>query len=338
MQGTKSQAGVAVGLALVGAPCGGAHEPAIHVRGLTKSYGDLTALVGIDFDIAKGEIFALLGPNGSGKTTTVEILEGYRTRDGGEVSVLGCDPAHQRAQLKSRIGIVLQSTGVEPYLTVRETVTMYASLYPHPRPVHEVIDLVGLVQKRNERVNHLSGGQQRRLDMAIALVGDPDLLFLDEPTTGFDPSARRDAWEVVKSLASLGKTVVLTTHFMDEAQYLADRVVVIAHGQIVSEGAPATLGSRDRAKARVRYRLPSGIAPPPGLGGAPGPDGFVELSLDDAVPDLYRLLGWAIGCHVDLEGLEVTRPSLEDVYLSLTGSTESDGARPAQPSSTGGWP
>jgi ABC-2 type transport system ATP-binding protein len=307
-------------------PASGDGELAIRVRNLTKTYGDLTALAGIDFDIAKGEIFALLGPNGAGKTTAVEILEGYRARQGGEVHVLGFDPAHQRSQLKRRIGIVLQSTGVEPYLTVHETVSMYAGLYPHPRSVDEVIDLVGLTSKRGDRVNHLSGGQQRRLDMAIALAGDPDLLFLDEPTTGFDPSARREAWEVVKNLASLGKTVVLTTHFMDEAQYLADRVVVIAQGRIVSEGTPATLGSRDLAKVRVRYRLPDGVAPPAGLGGAPGPDGIIEFSVEDTVPELYRLLGWAVEQHVDLEGLEVTRPSLEDVYLALTNSALGDGA------------
>jgi ABC-2 type transport system ATP-binding protein len=299
---------------------------AAQVHGLVKTYGALTALAGIDFDIRRGEIFALLGPNGAGKTTTVEIMEGYRARDGGQVRVLGWDPGRERSQLKSRIGVVLQSTGVEPYLTVRETVTMYAGLYPHPRSVAEVVDLVGLTGKRNDRVSHLSGGQQRRLDMAIALAGDPELLFLDEPTTGFDPSARREAWDVVKNLAALGKTVILTTHFMDEAQYLADRVVVIAAGRIVAEGTPSTLGFRDRARVRVRYRLPRGAAPPEGLGGPAGPDGFVQVSVDDAVADLYRLLRWAVEERVDLDGLEVTRPSLEDVYLSLTSSPPGGGA------------
>lgn len=313
----------------------GHDQPAVEVRGLVKSYGDLTALDRIDLDIARGEIFAILGPNGAGKTTAVEILEGYRSRDRGQVRVLGYDPAHQRAQLKRLVGIVLQSTGVEPYLTVRETLTMYASLYPHPRSVDEVLDLIGLTAKGNERVNHLSGGQQRRLDMAIALVGDPELLFLDEPTTGFDPSARREAWEIVKDLASLGKTVVLTTHFMDEAQYLADRVVVITRGRIVAEGTPATLGLRDRAKVRVRYRLPPGVAPPPGLGGSPGPDGFVETTVDDVVVDVHRLLGWAIDQHLDLEGLEVTRPSLEDVYLALTDPAQADPDRSARPVTPG---
>lgn len=300
---------------------------AVNVHGLRKAYANVLAVADIDLKIRRGEILALLGPNGAGKTTTVEILEGYRSRDGGEVSVLGYDPTHERDQLKRRIGIVLQSTGVEPYLTVLETVTMYAGLYPDPRPIDEVIDLVGLTAKRGERVIHLSGGQQRRLDMAIALAGDPELLFLDEPTTGFDPSARREAWEVVKDLASLGKTVVLTTHFMDEAQYLADRLVVIASGRIVAEGTPASLGFRDRARARVRYRLPDGVQPPEGLASVPGSDGFVEVSVDNPVADVHQLLHWAEAQGVDLEGFEVTRPSLEDVYLSLTNSFSGGGAR-----------
>ena len=248
---------------------------------------DLHAVDGIDLEIRRGEIFALLGPNGAGKTTTVEILEGYRARDGGDVTVLGYDPGRQRQPLKSRIGIVLQSTGVDLYLTVAETIAMYSSYYPHPRPVDEVIALVGLEAKRDARVVKLSGGQQRRLDVAIALAGDPELLFLDEPTTGFDPSARREAWDVVKSLATLGKTVLLTTHFMDEAQYLADRVAVIAAGRIVAEGTPATIAGRDLARARIRYRLPDGPAPPGDLSGEPAvrqpgrPDGFTEFAPDD---------------------------------------------------------
>jgi ABC-2 type transport system ATP-binding protein len=298
---------------------------AVRVRGLRKVYGSLEAVGGVDFEIRTGEVFALLGPNGAGKTTTVEILEGYRRRDGGEVSVLGCDPGSERKQLKPRIGIVLQSTGVEPYLTVRETLSMYSSVYPRPRPLDEVIELVGLTGKRDERVVRLSGGQQRRLDMAIAFAGDPELLFLDEPTTGFDPSARREAWDVVKSLASHGKTVILTTHFMDEAQYLADRVLVIAGGKVVDEGPPATLGSRDRAAARVRYRLPAGTTPPAGLGSPSGGDGFLELSMDNPVVGLHELTGWAIEQGVPLEGLEVSRPSLEDVYLALTSPGHTDG-------------
>ena len=295
---------------------------ALEVRGLTKSYGDVAAVRGVDLQIFAGEIFALLGPNGAGKTTIVEILEGYRARDGGTATVLGLDPGKQRRRLKSRIGIVLQSAGVDRYLTVAETIAMYSSYYPSPRPVDEVIGLVGLEAKRDARVIKLSGGQQRRLDVAIALAGNPDLLFLDEPTTGFDPSARREAWDVIKSLATLGKTVLLTTHYMDEAQHLADRVAVLAAGRIVAEGAPASIGDRERARARVRYLLPAGAAPPDGLGGPPGPDGFTEFAPDDLTTAMHRLTGWAISAGVSLDGLEITRPSLEDVYLALTGSPE----------------
>ena len=254
---------------------------AIEVRGLAKSYGGVHAVRGIDLTVERGRIFALLGPNGAGKTTTVEILEGYRSRDGGTVKVLGYDPARQRQRLKSQIGIVLQSSGMDRYLTVSETVAMYAGFYPRPRPVDEVIELVGLEAKRDTRVLKLSGGQQRRLDVAIALAGNPDLLFLDEPTTGFDPSARHEAWEVIRNLAALGKTVLLTTHYMDEAQYLADRVAVISNGLIVAEGSSATIGNRERARARIRYRLTDGVAPPADLTAPPGPDGLTELVPDD---------------------------------------------------------
>jgi ABC-2 type transport system ATP-binding protein len=293
--------------------------PAVSVRGLVKSYGGVQAVQGIDLDIATGEIFALLGPNGAGKTTTVEILEGYRARDAGTVTVLGYDPGTERNPLKSRIGIVLQSSGIDRYLTVHETVSMYAGLYERPRRPDEVIDLVGLGAKRDERVVKLSGGQQRRLDVAIALAGDPDLLFLDEPTTGFDPSARRDAWEMVKDLASLGKTVLLTTHYMEEAQYLADRVAVIAAGRIVAAGTPSTLGHRDQAQVQIRFR-PSATAPlPAGFERHPGQDGFVEVGVDDVANSLHVLTGWALEHGDPLDGLEVSRPSLEDVYLRLTG-------------------
>ncbi|HEY8729219.1 MAG TPA: ABC transporter ATP-binding protein [Acidothermaceae bacterium] len=293
--------------------------PAVRVRGLTKSYGDVAAVKGIDLEIARGEVFALLGPNGAGKTTTVEILEGYRHPDEGEISVLGLDPSNQRKALKKLIGIVLQSTGTDPYLTVAETIAMYSGYYPHPRPVDEVIGLVGLNEKRDARVVTLSGGQQRRLDVAIALAGDPEMLFLDEPTTGFDPSARHEAWEVVKSLAELGKTVLLTTHYMDEAQYLADRVAVIAGGLIVAEGAPATLAGRESARATVSYRLPAGTTPPPGLGDqSPGDDRLV-FTPDDLTRAMYELTRWAIDNDVTLEALQIQRPSLEDVYLQLTG-------------------
>jgi ABC-2 type transport system ATP-binding protein len=300
---------------------------AVEVRGLVKSYAGAQAVRGIDLSIRRGEVFALLGPNGAGKTTTVEILEGYRSRDRGDVSVLGVDPGRQRPQLKGRIGIVLQSTGIDRYLTVRETIAMYATFYPNPRPVDDVIRVVGLEEKAGARVSKLSGGQQRRLDVAIALVANPELLFLDEPTTGFDPSARRDAWSVIKNLATLGLTVLLTTHYMDEAQFLADRVAVIVGGQIVAEGPPATLGGRDVAKARIRYRPSAGAAPPRELAGTVGPDGYTEMSPDDVVKTLHDLTGWAIDHGSTLDGLQVTRLSLEDVYLTLTGAATDGGDR-----------
>jgi ABC-2 type transport system ATP-binding protein len=305
---------------------------AVRVHGLAKSYGQVAAVRGIDLAIRPGEVFALLGPNGAGKTTTVEILEGYRARDRGDVRVLGYDPGRERSRLKSQIGIVLQSTGVAPYLTVAETIAMYARYYPRPRPVGEVIALVGLDARRDTRVVKLSGGQQRRLDVAIALAGDPDLLFLDEPTTGFDPSARREAWDVIKNLASLGKTVLLTTHYMDEAQYLADRVAVIAGGRIVAEGAPQTLAGRDRVAPRIRYRRPENFQPPTDLAGQLSGDGFTEFAPADLTRDLHRLTGWAIEHRVTLDGLQVIRPSLEDIYLELTtGPAAADGAaRPGE--------
>jgi ABC-2 type transport system ATP-binding protein len=303
---------------------------AVDIRGLVKSYRGTQAVRGVNLAIRKGEVFALLGPNGAGKTTTIEILEGYRHRDSGEVSVLGLDPGRQRVALKSRIGIVLQSTGIDRYLTVHETIAMYATFYAHPRPVDEVIQLVGLEEKRSARVLKLSGGQQRRLDVAIALVGNPELLFLDEPTTGFDPSARHEAWEVIKSLATLGMTVLLTTHYMDEAQFLADRVAVIVAGEIVAEGPPATLGGRDLSKARIRYRPPTGATPPTELFAPPGPDGYTEIAPADVVGALHQLTGWAIEHRVSLDGLQVSRLSLEEIYLSLTGaSSDYSSSQPA---------
>jgi ABC-2 type transport system ATP-binding protein len=298
---------------------------AVRVAGLRKNYADadVVAVAGVDLRIARGEVFALLGPNGAGKSTTIEILEGYRHRDAGEVSVLGLDPNRERKQLKPRIGIVLQSTGTDQYLTVAETIAMYAAYYPRPRSVGEVIELVGLTEKRDTRVVRLSGGQQRRLDVAIALAGDPELLFLDEPTTGFDPSARHEAWAVVKDLAALGKTILLTTHYMDEAQHLADRVAVIAHGRIVAEGSPASLGGRDAVRPRVRYRLPEGSTPPPALSGPPSADGIVEFEPDDLTRALHELTGWALAAGVSLDDLQVVRASLEDVYLELTDGTQS---------------
>jgi ABC-2 type transport system ATP-binding protein len=291
----------------------------IEVQGLRKSYGGLEAVKGIDFSVAEGEVFALLGPNGAGKTTAVEILEGFRKRDAGEVAVLGYDPASGSRQLKEQVGIVLQSTGIDPYLKVDETLAMYAGYYPHPRPVDEVISLVGLEEKRDARVSSLSGGQKRRLDVGIALAGDPRVLFLDEPTTGFDPSARRHAWDVVKNLAQLGKTILLTTHYMDEAQFLANRVAVLAAGKIVVEGAPATLAGRDAARTTIRFRLPVNASLPEGLEvGASVRDGLVEVITDDPTRALHELTSWAVAAHLRLEALEVTRPSLEDVYLEIT--------------------
>ena len=294
---------------------------AISIRGLRKSYGPIEAVRGIDLEIRSGEVFALLGPNGAGKTTTVEILEGYRSRDGGEVSVLGYDPGRNQRAMKERIGIVLQSTGVDPYLSVREVVALHAGYFPAPRDVDEVIALAGLTEQRDRRVKRLSGGQRRRVDLAVALVGDPQLLFLDEPTTGFDPSARRQAWGMVRELAGLGKTVVLTTHFMDEAQALADRVAIIAAGRIVAEGTPQSLGGDAVERSRVRFALPDECDLPDRFG-ARLTDGVYELETDAPTRLLNRLTEWALSADVDLLRLEVLRPSLEDVYLALTAEPE----------------
>ena len=293
----------------------------VDVHDLRKSYGDLEAVRGISFHVDRGEVFAMLGPNGAGKTTTTEILEGYRPRSAGDVTVLGHDPAKRERSLKERVGIVLQSTGIDPFLTVTETIEMYAGYYPSRRPTAEVIEVVGLAEKRDTRVNKLSGGQQRRLDVAIALAGDPELLFLDEPTTGFDPNARRNAWEVVKNLISIGKTVFLTTHFMDEAQYLADRVVVIAGGLIVAEGPPASIAGREQMRTRIRFRLPNG-APDPDPRVRRLPDGTSELQVEanETTKSVHDLTGWALDHGFELEAFEITLPTLEDVYLQLTGA------------------
>jgi ABC-2 type transport system ATP-binding protein len=293
----------------------------IHVEALRKAYGRVEAVRGIDFEVEEGEIFALLGPNGAGKTTTVEILEGYRQRTGGRVEVLGTDPGRGARGLRERIGIMLQEYALDPYLNVVESVRAAAALYPAPRPVDEVLDLVGLQGMERSRVKTLSGGQQRRLDLALALVGDPSLLFLDEPTTGFDPSARRAAWELVGGLRHLGKTVLLTTHYMDEAQHLADRVAVMVDGVIVALGTPDALGGRDLADARIRFNLPCDVAPdelsvPVHLVDASA--NLVEVVTEDPTVALHALTSWALARGVTLEGITVSRPSLEDVYLSLT--------------------
>ncbi|HEY4948148.1 MAG TPA: ABC transporter ATP-binding protein [Acidimicrobiales bacterium] len=296
---------------------------AISVRDLTKSYGQVEALTGIDFEVRRGEVLALLGPNGAGKTTAVEILEGYRRRDGGTVSVFGMDPERRDRGLRAKVGIVLQECAVDPYLTVAEAMTQRAGLYPRPRPVDEVIELVGLEAKARARVKTLSGGQQRRLDLGLALVGDPELIFLDEPTTGFDPSARREAWDVVRGLCAEGRTVVLTTHYMDEAQALADVVTVIAAGRVVASGPPDTLGGRDHGMTTVRFVLPHGVS----LGTLPLPVGLepqqrgqsVEFRIAEPTEVLHALTSWAVERGEVLSGLTVSRPSLEDVYLALTG-------------------
>jgi ABC-2 type transport system ATP-binding protein len=274
---------------------------ALAVRELRKSYGDLEALAGVSFTVEPGEVFGLLGPNGAGKTTTVEILEGYRARDGGDVSVLGVDPEHGGTAWRERIGVVLQASDLPPSLTVREVHEMFAGYYSSPRNVGDVIALVGLEEKAGARVKTLSGGQKRRLDLGVALVGDPELLFLDEPTTGFDPSARRTAWELVRSLRALGKTILLTTHYLDEAQQLADRVAVIRDGRIVKQGTPAELIGV-APKVEIRYRE----------GGRE-----VVIETDEPTRVLAELTGAAAAEGRELEALEVVRPSLEDVYIDL---------------------
>ena len=301
-------------------------DSVISVRGLRKSYDELEAVRGIDLEVFPEEIFAVLGPNGAGKTTTVEILEGYRDRDAGEVSVLGVDPASPTPAWRERIGIVLQSTTLEPALSVRESLQQYAGYYREPRDVDEVIELVGLGEQAGVRARKLSGGQQRRLGVGIALVGDPDLLFLDEPTTGFDPSARRQAWEMVAGLRELGKTVLLTTHYMEEAQFLADRVAIVSAGEIVALDTPENLGDRRRLPTTITFTVASGTdLPGVGTTGRPEASGQAEdgrvavrVSTHEPVADLNRLTAWSLEGEIELEQLEVRRPSLEDVYLELT--------------------
>ena len=279
---------------------------AISVRGLRKRYGDLEAVRGVDFEIERGEVFGLLGPNGAGKTTTVEILEGYRKRDAGDVSVLGHDPQRAGRDFRERIGVVLQQAQLWANVTVREAHSIFAGYYARPRDVDEVIELVGLAEKRDARVKTLSGGQRRRLDLGVALVGDPDLVFLDEPTTGFDPAARRAAWEMIRSLRSLGKTILLTTHYLDEAEQLADRVAVLREGRIIREGTPLELTGGTH-ETEVRYRRN-------------GQE--IVIRTNEPTRLLHQLTEEAIAEGRELEALEVRRPTLEDVYLLLTAEAE----------------
>ena len=296
---------------------------AIEVRDLRKAYGDAEAVRGIDFDVKSGEVFGLLGPNGAGKTTTVEILEGYRARSSGSVSVLGYDPGDRPRALRARVGIVLQSTGLYRHIRVREALAHFAAMYPHPRDVDEVISLTGLTGKENAVARTLSGGQLRRLDLALALVGDPELIFLDEPTTGFDPAARRAAWDTIRSLKELGKTVLLTTHYLDEAQALADRVAIIKDGRIVISGAPNELGADASGTMpyRISYRNGDGTR--------------VEHKTEDPTTLLHQLTSEALARGARLEALTVSRPTLEDVYLDITAAddeavpTPADGDDPA---------
>jgi ABC-2 type transport system ATP-binding protein len=293
---------------------------AIVVDGLRKSYGALEAVRGISFTVEEGEVFGLLGPNGAGKTTTIEILEGYRNRDGGDVTVLGIDPHGGGRKLRERVGLVLQEAAVPPMLSVTEIVELYRGYYPAPRPAAEIIELVGLTEKAGERVIKLSGGQQRRLDVALGLVGDPELIFLDEPTTGFDPSARRAAWEVVRNMRTLGKTIVLTTHYMDEAQYLADRICVIAAGKVVAQGTPETLRAGTEQLTHIRFELPDGLTVAALPLAVKVDDGTAIIETATPTRTLNELTTWAVVHGLELPNLEVTRPSLEDVYLELTRS------------------
>jgi ABC-2 type transport system ATP-binding protein len=301
-------------------------EPVISARGLVKRYGSHEAVAGIDLEVRHGEIFAFLGPNGAGKTTTVEILEGFRQRTAGEISVLGHDPATAGGNWRERVGVVLQESEPEPGLSVRECLAMYAGYYRKPRDIDETIALVGLTARAGALGTRLSGGQRRRLDFALALIGDPELIFLDEPTTGFDPSARRAAWEVVAGLRQLGKTIFLTTHYMEEAEYLADRIAVLSAGRIVARGTARTLGGRDHLATAISFTLPNGLATrdlPDGLRplAEPAADGSTVLHSESPLVHLQMLGNWAIGRGFDLPDLDVHRPTLEEVYLSLTGST-----------------
>jgi ABC-2 type transport system ATP-binding protein len=306
--------------AAVAARSAPAAAPALRVTGLRKAYGGVHALDGVDLEVRRGEVLAVLGPNGAGKTTLVEILEGHRRADAGDVRVLGFDPGRRERAFRERIGIVLQEAAIDSLLTVREAIELYAAPYPQPRPAEEVAELVGLTGKLDARASTLSGGQRRRLDLAVGIGGDPELIFLDEPTTGFDPAARRQSWELIGNLRALGKTILLTTHYMEEAQRLADRVVVIAGGRVIADGPPDTLGREAGQDAQVAFRLPADVdpldLPLPGTTQRLGR----SIAFHTRVPtrDLAPVLSWATVRGIELEGLTVTRPTLEDLYLQLT--------------------
>jgi ABC-2 type transport system ATP-binding protein len=291
------------------------------------SYGEVMAVRGIDLEVRRGEVFAFLGPNGAGKTTTVEILEGFRAAGGGTVRVLGEDPAQAGGDWRAKLGVVLQESTPEAELRVRECLSLYAGYYRSPRPLMETLELVGLASERDRLCKRLSGGQRRRLDVAIALIGDPELLFLDEPTTGFDPSARRAAWETIAGLRSLGKTIFLTTHYLDEAEQLADRIAIIDGGLIVAEGTPESLGGRDSAETTIAFSLPSGYSRadlPSDVASLDWEPAGSRMSLQTARPSavLAALTAWAVGGGFELPELQVSRPSLEDMYLRLTKGVE----------------
>jgi ABC-2 type transport system ATP-binding protein len=299
-------------------------DPVVRVHGLRKSYDGHEAVAGVDFSIPRGTVFGLLGPNGAGKTTIVEILEGYRTRTAGDVSVLGCDPEGDDARMRDRIGIVLQESGIDPDLTAREAIEIYGAAYSRRRPTEELLELVGLAEKRDARVVTLSGGQKRRLDLALGVAGEPDLIYLDEPTTGFDPEARRRSWALVRRLRGEGKTILLTTHYMEEAQQLADTVAVLSAGRIVAIGPPSELTATER-EAQVSFRVPDGFgADDLPLPAGAAANGAVAFSTTRPTAELAPLLTWAAERGVELEGLTVIRPTLEDVYLELTASEATD--------------